>query len=69
VDEAESPAGWTGIVRGSVDFLDGGADFPADRVDGPLGCAVDVDDFAGVVFAAGSSADGRALPFTANELS
>ena len=56
-------------MRGSVDFFAVAVDFPADRGDGPLGCAVDVDDFAGVVFAAGSSADGRALPFTANELS
>jgi hypothetical protein len=70
-DDAESPVGCGGNVRGSVDFLAGGADLLADLVDGPLGCAVDVDGLAGVVFvgSADSSAGCRALPFTANELS
>jgi len=35
-DEAESPVGCAGNVRGWVDVFAGG-DFPADCVDGPLG--------------------------------
>ncbi len=62
--DPESPVGCAGNVCGSLDFL-------ADCEDGPLGCAADLDGLAGGVFggSADSSADCRALPFTANELS
>jgi hypothetical protein len=68
--DAESPVGCAENVCGSLDFPEGG-DFLADCVDGPLSCAADLDDLAGGVFggSADSSADCRALPFTANELS
>jgi len=68
--DPESPVGCAENVCGSLDFPAGG-DFLADCVDGPLGCAADLDGLAGGVFGGSddSSAGCRALPFTANELS
>jgi len=75
VADADAPADDAGSLAGCAGNVFGAVEFRADCLDACVGCApgraVDLDVFAGVVF--GGSADfssgGRALPFTARELS